>query len=112
LGKHLQFEADSSDGDQSAETGWSAIQLFPERMNVNVQNVGSDGKTGPPDASEQLISSAHGGIRLHQGLEDGEGFGRKSNRLPRDSEVVRVRVQLDGSNPVKASTGKVPSPPP
>jgi hypothetical protein len=81
-------------------------------MYMGVQNPGADGKTRSPDASEQLISSAHGWIRLHQGLEDGEGFGRKSNRLAGDSHLVLVPVQLNGTNAVDPARGDTSFQPP
>lgn len=84
--------ADLFDGHEVAVSFGELIQQLSNNMDIDVNHVGSDGKATSPDASEQLISSAYGGIRLHQGLEDREGFGGKLDGLPSNAHLVPISV--------------------
>lgn len=111
-GGRLQFEADTLDGEQLATTVWLTIQLMPDRADVNIQRMLTDGKPASPYEIDQFTSAEYFGRLPHERPQNGEGFGGELHLSSGEFHLVRVSIQFDGAHLIDASThGIAPRPP-
>jgi hypothetical protein len=82
---------------------WDLIELPPEGMNMHVQRVLADRKIRSPDEIDQFTPAEDFGRDAHQRFKNRKRFGRQRNRATPDSHFMKIRIQLNSSDPIETA---------